>query len=197
MNNKLKAWELALLISVCISLCLGTWAEARRQDISSGLIRLHVIADSDAPAEQELKLRVRDAVLTELEPRLAGAKSREEAQTLIRRELGNICRTAAEVSEGRKISVRLGEEYYPTRRYEGFSLPAGRYASLRVTVGEGKGHNWWCVVFPPLCVSAAECENALGEMEEGTRKIISGDGNRVIRFRIVELWGEFIKWAGI
>ena len=192
-NTGLRVWELALLISLCFSLCLGAWAQARQAAVSSGLIRLHVIAASDDPAEQELKLRVRDAVLTELEPKLASADTRDEAQSILRRELESICRAAGSVSEGREIAVQLGEEYYPTRNYEGFSLPAGRYTSLRVTVGKGEGHNWWCVVFPPLCVSAAECEKALDGMDNGTRRLICDGEGRVIRFRIVELWGELTE----
>ena len=77
-------------------------------------------------------------------------------------------------------------------------FPAGQYRSLRVTLGEGEGHNWWCVVFPPLCLTAAETEAAFEELDEGTRAVISEDGTGVVfRFRLLELWGELREILGI
>lgn len=197
MNNKLKIWELSLLIALCVSLLAGTWAQAQQEEISSGLVRLHVIAHSDDKAEQELKLRVRDEVLDYLEPLLRDAGSPEKAQSIITANLDGIALAAQSVSEGRKVQVRLGEEYYPTRDYGDFSLPAGRYTSLRVILGSGAGHNWWCVVFPPLCVSAAERREALDTMSDNVRGIIDGGSDSpAIRFRILELWGEFLEIIG-
>lgn len=190
---KLKIWELSLLAALAVTLCIGTWAQGRQQEISSSLIRLHIIAVSDAPEEQALKLRVRDGVLEYLTPLLSDAQDPGAAQAIIRRELDNI-RIAAEArSEGRPVSVTLDDEYYPTREYDSFSLPAGRYRSLRITLGEGKGHNWWCVVFPPLCVSAAEQDKALDAMSGNDRALITEADGYELRFRIVELWGELMN----
>lgn len=190
---KLKVWELAALCALCLSLCIGTWAQGRQQDISSSLVRLHVIAASDEKGEQELKLRVRDNVLEYLTPVLDGADSPEDAQRIINEELPNIKAAAEECAEGRRVRVTLGAEYYPTREYERFSLPAGQYQSLRVILGEGEGHNWWCVVFPPLCVSAAEQNKALDAMSEDERALITEADGYELRFRIVELWGELMQ----
>lgn len=190
---KLKTWELAALCALCVSLCVGTWAQGRQRDISSSLVRLHVIAASDETAEQELKLRVRDNVLEYLTPVLDKAESPEEAQRIINGELTSIKAAAEACAEGRSVSVTLGQEYYPTREYEGFTLPAGQYQSLRVILGEGKGHNWWCVVFPPLCVSAAEQNKALDAMSEPERGLITEADGYELRFRIVELWGELME----
>ena len=94
------------------------------------------------------------------------------------------------------MHVELGGEYYPTRDYGSFSIPAGRYMSLRVTLGEGRGHNWWCVVFPPLCLTAAEGAEAAAIGAGGG--IIAEDGaGTVFRFRLVELWGELRAWLGL
>ena len=153
---KLRAWELAALCALCVSLCVGTWAQGRQQDISSSLVRLHVIAASDESGEQELKLRVRDNVLEYLTPVLDKAGSPEEAQRIISEELPNI-------------------------------------KALRVILGEGEGHNWWCVVFPPLCVSAAEQNRALDAMSEPERGLITEENGYELRFRIVELWGELME----
>lgn len=190
---KLKTWELAALCALCVSLCVGTWAQGRQRDISSSLVRLHVIAASDETAEQELKLRVRDNVLEYLTPVLDKAESPEEAQRIINGELTRIKAAAEACAGGRSVSVTLGQEYYPTREYEGFTLPAGQYQSLRVILGEGKGHNWWCVVFPPLCVSAAEQNKALDAMSEPERGLITEADGYELRFRIVELWGELME----
>lgn len=190
---KLKTWELAALCALCVSLCVGTWAQGRQRDISSSLVRLHVIAASDETAEQELKLRVRDNVLEYLTPVLDKAESPEEAQRIINGELTSVKAAAEACAGGRSVSVTLGQEYYPTREYEGFTLPAGQYQSLRVILGEGKGHNWWCVVFPPLCVSAAEQNKALDAMSEPERGLITEADGYELRFRIVELWGELME----
>lgn len=192
-DNKLKNWELALLLALCISLCACTWAEGRRQVISSGLVRLHVIAASDDDAEQALKLRVRDGVLEYLSPKLDEVSDSDEARQIIKSELPNIKKAAEKSAEGREIQVSLSEEYYPTREYESFSLPAGRYQSLRVIIGEGEGHNWWCVVFPPLCISAAEQEKAMDAMSDEERGIITEAEGYEIKFRLVELWGELME----
>lgn len=192
-ENKLKTWELALLFALCLTLCVGTWAEGRQQAISGGLVRLHVIAASDSEAEQALKLRVRDDVLSYLSPKLDGLTGFDEAQRLIKNELPNIKAAAEKSAEGRKIQVYLSEEYYPTREYESFTLPAGKYQSLRVIIGEGEGQNWWCVVFPPLCLSAAEQEKAMDAMGNEERGIITEAEGYEIKFRLVELWGELME----
>ena len=190
---KLKIWETAALCALCVTLGVCAWAQGRQQDISSSLVRLHVIAASDETAEQELKLRVRDNVLEYLTPVLDKAESPEEAQRIINGELTSIKAAAEACAGGRSVSVTLGQEYYPTREYEGFTLPAGQYQSLRVILGEGKGHNWWCVVFPPLCVSAAEQNKALDAMSEPERGLITEADGYELRFRIVELWGELME----
>lgn len=194
--TKLKIWEVSMLCALCVSLLAGTWAQTKQEDISSSLIRLHVIAVSDEKEEQELKLRVRDEVLRAISPELENAESISDAEKIVRANLGKIQRAAQSKAEGRKVSVTLSEEYYPTRHYEQFSLPAGKYTSLRVILGEGKGHNWWCVVFPPLCVSAAEQEKALDAMSEDERAILTEEDGYVIKFRVLELWGELMEMLG-
>lgn len=194
----LKKWEISMLLALCITLCAGTWACARSEALSDALVRLHVIAVSDDAEEQEIKLRVRDSVLAYLEPRLEGADDAAEARELISAELDGIKAAAETAAEGRKVSVTLSREYYPTRDYGSFALPAGSYESLRVVLGEGEGHNWWCVVFPPLCLSAAEAENALETLGGDSAQLLSGEGEGVVfKFRLLELWGELMEYLGI
>lgn len=192
--TKLKIWETSLLLALCVSLSAGIWAEAKEADISSSLIRLHVIAVSDDAEEQAIKLRVRDEVLECISPELENAKDISDAEVIVRANLDKIRTAAEKASEGRAVKVILSEEYYPTRNYEKFSLPAGKYTSLRVILGEGAGHNWWCVVFPPLCISAAEQEAALDAMGEDEKALLTeADGGYVIKFRILELWGQLAE----
>ena len=195
--KSLRKWEIALLLALCFTLLAGTWAGAASSRVSEGLVRLHVIAASDDATEQAIKLDVRDAVLSYLEPKLASAADIAGAEALIEANLEGIAAAAESAAQGREVNVTLGEEYYPTREYGTFSLPAGRYQSLRVTLGEGAGHNWWCVVFPPLCLTAAESEAAFEELDGETRAIISSDGGGVqFKFRLLELWGELMDFLG-
>lgn len=195
--KSLRKWEIALLLALCFTLLAGTWAGAASSRVSEGLVRLHVIAASDDATEQAIKLDVRDAVLSYLEPKLASAADIAGAEALIEANLEGIAAAAESAAQGREVNVTLGEEYYPTREYDTFSLPAGRYQSLRVTLGEGAGHNWWCVVFPPLCLTAAESEAAFEELDGKTRAIISSDGGGVqFKFRLLELWGELMELLG-
>ena len=195
--KSLRKWEIALLLALCFTLLAGTWAGAASSRVSEGLVRLHVIAASDDATEQAIKLDVRDAVLSYLEPKLASAADIAGAEALIEANLDGIAAAAESAAQGREVNVTLVEEYYPTREYGTFSLPAGRYQSLRVTLGEGAGHNWWCVVFPPLCLTAAESEAAFEELDGETRAIISSDGGGVqFKFRLLELWGELMELLG-
>ena len=193
MEKQLKLWESALLMALCVTLLLGTWAQGRQASIRGGLVRLHVIAASDTEEEQALKLRVRDAVLRYLGPKLEGVSDRDAARERIASELDGIRAAAESAAEGRPVRVTLGRERYPLRRYEGFTLPAGEYESLRVVLGEGEGHNWWCIVFPPLCLSAVEGEKLQSVMSREDYGIITEEEGYLLRFRIVELWGEIMN----
>ena len=196
-KSRMKIWEASLLLALCFSLCLGTWAQAKQSSLSSSLVRLHVIAVSDDEYEQALKLRVRDGVLSYISPKLRDVKSAQQAQEIIKNELDGIKAAAESSAEGRSVEVTLSQEYYPTRNYEKFSLPAGKYQSLRVILGEGEGHNWWCVVFPPLCISAAEQEQAVESMSEDMRGIVTEEDGCEYKFRILELWGELMELIGV
>ena len=186
----LKIWEKAMLLALSFSLCAGVWAQGRQESISSSLLRLHVLAHSDAAEEQSLKLEVRDAVLEYISPRLEGAQTVAQAREIIRTELDNIGLAAADAARGRKVSVSLDRENYPTKAYEGFRLPAGNYESLRVVLGEGAGQNWWCIVFPPVCLSAVQSEPVAAVMNRDDYALVSSREGWELRFKTVEIWGE-------
>ena len=186
----LKIWEKAMLLALSLSLCAGVWAQGRQESISSSLVRLHVLAHSDSREEQALKLRVRDAVLEYISPKLEGAESVEEARQILSAELDNIGLAAAKAAGGRQLSLSLGRENYPTKAYEGFRLPAGEYESLRVVLGDGEGQNWWCIVFPPVCLSAVQSEPVAAAMNKEDYALVSSQEGWELRFKTVELWGE-------
>lgn len=168
---------------------------AKAENLYDSVIRIHVIAHSDENEDQEDKLAVRDAILAygknfvlgenvqeakgEIEGRL------EEIQTVAEETLKNL-------GKDLPVEVLLTKERYPTRHYDSFSLPAGEYLSLQVKIGAAKGKNWWCVLFPPMCLqSATSPEDALMGvgMDEENAKCITRDGKRYrVRFKIIELW---------
>ena len=178
-GHALRPWELALLLAVCVTLLTGTWAQARSQLLAARLVRLHVIAVSDDDAEQAVKLQVRDAVLAYLEPQLADVADIGAAQQIIAGDLDGIARAAQAAAGERPVRVSLGPEHYPTRDYGTFALPAGVYTSLRVTLGAGAGHNWWCVIFPPLRRGITITANAV-RVGQATGKELNFDMKRAI-----------------
>lgn len=194
--KSLKLWETALLIALSLTTLAALWAQGRQNSLSEKLVRFHVIAVSDDEYEQQLKLRVRDAVLEYISPKLEEAESSTQAREILAAELDNIREAAQTVSEGRGVTVTLTRENYPTKSYEGFTLPAGEYESLRVILGEGQGHNWWCIVFPPVCLSAAQADTVERQLGEEDFRLISEEEGYELRFKALELWGELVEKLG-
>ena len=179
-NDRLRPWETALLAAVCATLLTGVWAQGRQSALADKVVRLHVIAASDSTEDQRVKLEVRDALLAYLTPRLEAASGAQDAAAVI-----------AATTSGVSARVELGRETYPTREYETFSLPAGVYTSLRITLGAGSGRNWWCVVYPPLCTSGVETAQEAAALSDDDVKLITEDGEGyVLRFRLLEWWGS-------
>ena len=187
-NRKFRVWEAALMLSLCLALLTGVWAEGTQARLAGQLVRLHVIAASDSAADQAEKLAVRDAVLRCLTPKLRHAQSADEARQIILRAEPLIRRAAAGAAK-QPVRTDFGTEHYPTRDYGAFALPAGNYLSLRVMLGAGEGKNWWCVVFPPLCTQEALSPDAAETLSKQERALITRAGGEYeIRFRILELW---------
>ena len=186
-SRALRAWELALLLALCVTLSAGMLAGQEQARLAGQLIRLHVTASSDSPEDQAEKLQLRDRVLALLAPLLQDCADRDEAVDIILSH-------QAELEALGDVRVQLGREYFPTRTYGSFALPAGEYLSLRVTAGEGRGKNWWCVIFPPLCTEAladSAQEDVFLTLDESDRALITReDPVYELRFRVVEWWGE-------
>lgn len=145
----------------CLVLAVTVWCTALlcdRMTLNSDLIRFHVVANSDSAQDQQIKLEVRDAVIKSLESAMEQMTDVEEAKAYLRENLPKIQAVANEALsaagfDGEAV-VSLCREAFDTRYYDTFTLPAGVYESLRITIGDGAGKNWWCVVFPTLCVPA-------------------------------------------
>ena len=197
--GKLKRWETALLMAFAGVLILGIWLNGQQSALAGDVLRLHVLANSDSEADQTLKLEVRDAVLAQAERYLEGVTSREEAEQRLTEQLRPLAEAGAEVVAeagcSYPVTVSLEETWFPTKEYEDFALPAGTYTALRVVIGEGAGRNWWCVVFPPLCLGAVsesvESTAAMAGLSEGEISLITGeDEGYVVKFKLLELWDE-------
>lgn len=162
------------------------------------VVRLHVVANSNGAEDQAVKLLVRDAVLEEAARWYQGAGSMEEASSRLCTHLQSIAGAARQVlgeqGVGYSATAQMTEMYFPTRDYGDFRLPAGRYRTLRVTLGEGAGKNWWCVVFPSLCLPAATQEEALLTLPEGERQVVEGGQDVQVKLKAVELWESLREW---
>lgn len=171
-------------------------SEYMQKGISSGIVRLHIIANSDSSTDQKVKLAVRDEVIeaqSELFP--DGVKRK-----LTNKEKQNITSVALGVLEdygvGYGARVETGRFYFPTKEYENITLPAGEYDAVRVVLGEGKGKNWWCVMYPPLCftnsaLGKADAEALKDKMGEFQYDIISEESIKTIpAFKLVEIWSK-------
>ena len=182
-----------------IAMCLCAVSQARQQQLAQKLIRLHVVANSDTAEDQRVKLLVRDAVLRATADVLEEETDPEEA---LQNGLPAIEQAANEtlsrLGSGDTAKVSLRRELFPTRDYETFRLPAGVYRTLRVTIGAGEGHNWWCVVFPALCLPAnaedfeAVCE-AAGFTEGEISVLTEETGEIEVEFKTLELLGKLKK----
>lgn len=192
-RKHLKLWEGAALLTLCVLLLAGLCAQSRADALSRSLIRLHVLAADDSPLEQAVKLEVRDAVLACLAPKLSDAKSADEAGEILNDALPQVLEAAQSAAGERPVRVTLTKERYPTRAYAGFTLPAGEYRSLRVVLGEGRGHNWWCIVFPPVCLAAVQREALRPVLRPEDYALITREEGWELRFRSVELWGELVN----
>ena len=162
------------------------------------VVRLHVVANSNGAEDQAVKLLVRDAVLEEAARWYQGAGSMEEASSQLCTHLQSIAGAARQVlgeqGVGYSATAQMTEMYFPTRDYGDFRLPAGQYRTLRVTLGEGAGKNWWCVVFPSLCLPAATQEEALLTLPEGERQVVEGGQDVQVKLKVVELWESLREW---
>ena len=189
---------LALAVGMTLTVGLLRDSAKLREDI----LRLHVVAASDGEADQNVKLQVRDAILGSLEEGLSDLTDPEQVFSYVQTMLPKLEQTANRVLEEAGFDdtakVSLTEEAFPIREYDTFSLPSGIYHSLRVVIGEGEGHNWWCVVFPQLCTGADAEKFERSAKDAGLSDSLRGSltGEYEIRFWLLDQLGRIENfWA--
>lgn len=194
--------ELGSLMLLAAFFAFGTALERQQQDISNRVLRLHVVANSDSEADQALKYKVRDAVLSEADILLQEAGSRAQAAQILKDNLDQIASAAevvlAQEHSTQTVAVTLDRELFGTRYYDTFALPGGYYDALRVTLGSGSGHNWWCVVYPQICSVATSDQRTvavMGGLTEEQALLLEGEEPEYeFRFRVLELFENMMGW---
>lgn len=193
LSKKIKiSVTVGIVVAILFSIC--SFAKSS-EEIRSDVLRLHVIANSDTSVDQNLKLRLRDYILQEGKDIFNGSVNVENAVEKIEPVLPELEKSAkAFVNQAGfdyDVKISLSNEYFTTRTYETVTLPAGKYLALRVVIGSGEGHNWWCVMFPPMCVPAAdkkdEIENVFSEKEI---KLVESKPKYEPRFKVVEIYEQ-------
>ena len=179
------AFILLLLYTVFLPL-------SRDGRIYSSVIRLHIPANSNSKEDIELKMDLKDSLCLFVEDMVKDCQSLNEAAGILEKERGKIASFADDFLRQRGVNylskVSFGKEYYPTRYYDNISLPAGEYLSLKVELGEGEGENWWCVMFPPLCLSASSPDAEV--FQEG---VFEAGGEKKFRFFILDFLSSLFK----
>ena len=193
LSKKIKiSVTVGIVVAILFSIC--SFAKTS-EEIRSDVLRLHVIANSDTSVDQNLKLRLRDYILQEGKDIFNGSVNVENAVEKIEPVLPELEKSAkAFVNQAGfdyDVKISLSNEYFTTRTYETVTLAAGKYLALRVVIGSGEGHNWWCVMFPPMCVPAAdkkdEIENVFSEKEI---KLVESKPKYEPRFKVVEIYEQ-------
>ncbi len=191
-----RVLELALGLGLAAALIWGNVSLHRQQALADRVVRLHILANSDSEEDQALKLQVRDRVLDRAAEILTESADRAAAERALRAALPELESLAADEIALRgydyPVTAKLADTAFPTREYDGFALPAGRYLALRLVIGAGEGHNWWCVVFPPLCTAVssdlAQTAMAAGLTEDDVQLITESESGYVLKFKSIELW---------
>ena len=184
-----KSIVLSLIITILFSLlCFHGSCE----NISKKVLRLHILANSNSSIDQNLKLKVRDRILKQSDSFFNNVKSKEEAKEIISSHLPEIKKAAEDEIKlqgfNYPVEVRLEKTYFNTRKYDNITLPAGQYEALRVLIGEGNGKNWWCVIFPSICLGSAKGTNSMEEiLNEKETDIVEESQNYEFKFKIVEV----------
>ena len=198
---------LSFLLFIYTSICALSYANNITADISNSVFRLHVIANSDSKKDQDLKYKVRDSLIKYMNDICSDCKTKQEAINLVTVYHNNFKQIALDTiqSEGcdYDVNIEIGNFEFPTKQYGDISLPAGFYDALKVEIGEAKGHNWWCVMFPPLCfvditsgVVPEESKKYLQDnMTEEEYALISDNSNSDIKFKFKIL--EFFNQNGL
>ena len=187
-----KRWEIALAAALLAAVLVCVFPIQAQRELANKLTRLHVLANSDDPEDQQLKLKVRDAVLEASQ----GETTLDDA--LLEKLRAAAQQTVYQQGKNHRVTVTRENCYFDTRVYDNFSLPAGYYDAVRVVIGTGEGHNWWCVIYPPLCAGLCEEDWETVAREAGLTQdeigLICEEKGYVLRFLLADFWGKLVHF---
>lgn len=194
-----RAAELSVFFGLlCAVFMSQAHFEAACDDLRQNVLRLHIIANSDSEADQAVKLLVRDKILEESSDIFAGETDLKEAEEKAAAQIGKFCETAelvlSENGFSYGASAEIGDSYFETREYEDFTLPAGNYRSLIIRLGKAEGKNWWCVIFPAVCIPAAGEASLSDSTSDTSAQIAEHPQKYVMRFKTVEIYEDLKKF---
>ena len=198
---KIVAVFLALYFAFGIS-----FFSASAESVRESVVRLHVLANSDSQVDQAVKLRVRDALLKTNAEILSNGVTVENAEKYFEASKKELLETVLRTLEDNGFyygaHITLQKEYYETRKYGDLIFPAGKYTSLKVVLGDGAGKNWWCVMFPPLCIPVADDvrgdkEKTAEYLSPSGEKIVNGGEKYIVRFKLLEIYEELRERLGV
>ena len=183
-NKRVKMFMMSIVIGVCITSAVQSYSNKVMADISSSVVRLHVVANSDTDEDQALKLEVRDEIIDFLEPVLQDADSVEETKKLLEDNIKKI------EEEAQKIVKKYGYTYgvtadfgnynFPSKSYENAQFPKGKYDALKIVIGKGEGKNWWCVLYPQLCFDYSQNGVLSKESDTKLKNVLTYDEYNMI-----------------
>lgn len=201
-ESNIRRIEISVLAGLVIAIVLSITSFASTcTEIRKDVLRMHVIANSDSDADQTLKLKVRDAVLEEGKSIFDGSLTAGEAEEILEPQRERLLAAAKRVIKENgydyDVRIEIGRDFFPTRVYDGrITLPAGEYEAVRVIIGSGEGKNWWCVMFPPMCLPAAESEETVSLdtlMTEEELEIVGSNPKYEPRFKIIEIYEKIVN----
>lgn len=191
MNKTLKIFVPLFLVFVFMFSYIAPFIETS-ENISDQVFRLHILANSDSAEDQQLKLKVRDEILKKGETVFASSNSLEETIELCKNNIALFQQTAEQCLKNNgsdyDVKVYVDKEYFNTREYDEITLPSGIYNALKIEIGQGKGHNWWCVMFPAICLSSVTDDELNKYLSEDEQKLVNSDSKYEVRFKIVEIY---------
>lgn len=208
-NKKIFFISLVLGLVFTINFCVwgSSYSFSAQNGIADEIVRFHVLANSDTNFDQALKLKVRDEVLKGIAHNLSVAKNKLQTKALISADLDKIndiaCKIVVQNGFDYDVKVMMSNDYFPTKKYGDIKFPAGRYDTLKIVIGNGEGHNWWCVMFPPLCFVDAAKKSVPENLKTEMKNILTDDEFQLInsenekapaikvKFKIVEAWQKF------
>ncbi len=209
MENRKKLSYILLGAAVLLGAVLGIQYGRQRQlqqEIAEKIVRFHVRANSDSEEDQQLKLAVRDAVGSLMGGRLAGVSDKAACEDKIEESLGEVVtvaeRVIADAGYDYSVTASLAQVDFPVKTYGAYTFPAGNYEALEVIIGEGEGHNWWCVMYPNMCFAGSVYEVVDTEVEESLRQVLSkeeyrkvfSEGDYQVQFRYLTFLNELYSY---